>query len=91
MSNATSKKLNERDADQIQQSIYNQTDASITASGWITAQVGNKITQTNSTTSVSGDTVTFSYFDKQTTLLYSIKLIFTDGTQTTLLSAERTA
>lgn len=91
MSNMTSKKLSERDADQVQQSIYNITDASITASGWITAQVGNKITQATSTTSVSGDTITISYFDKQTTLLYSIKLIFTDGTQTVLLSAERIA
>lgn len=90
MSN-TSKRLSERDADQTLQSVYNITDASLTTSGFLSAKIGNKITQVVSTTSISGDTSTFSFFDQQTTLLYSLKLIFTDGTQATLLSAERIA
>lgn len=90
MSN-TSKRLSERDADQTLQSVYNITDASFTTSGFLSAKVGNKITQAVSTTSVSGDTSTFSFYDQETTLLYSLKLIFTDGTQATLLSAERIA
>lgn len=90
MSN-TSKRLSERDADQTLQSVYNITDASLTTSGFLSAKVGNKITQVVSTTSVSGDTSTFSFYDQQTTLLYSLKLIFTDGTQSTMLSAERIA
>lgn len=89
--NETSKKLSERDAAQVNQSIYNQTDASITTSGFLSAKVGNKITFTISQTTVSGDTNTVSYYDQETILLYTLKLIFTDGTQAVLLSAERTA
>lgn len=89
--NETSKRLSERDAAQVSQSIYNQIDASITTSGFLSAKIGNKITFTISTTSVTGDTNTVSFFDQQTTLLYSLKLIFSDATQGTLLSAERTA
>lgn len=89
--NQTSKPFSERDPDQTLRGSFNDVDKSLTTSGWLTSQIGNKITQTISTTTLVGDTSTFSYYDKQITLLYSIKLIFTDATQSILLSAERIA
>lgn len=89
MSNTT-KPLSDRDADQTLQHVYNIDDASLTVSGFVTAKVGNKITVATSTTTVPGDTQTFSFFDNSIAL-YVLTLIYTDSTQQVLVSVERTA
>lgn len=89
MSNIT-KSLSERDANQVLQSIYNQVDASITTAGFLVGKVGNKIALTISTTTITNDTETYA-FTENGTALYSLKIIYTDGNRTTLVSAERTA
>ena len=87
MSNTT-KGFSERDAGQTQQLSFNDVDASITTAGFLVGKVGRKVVLTISTTSVSNDTQTFA-FSENGTALYSLKLIFTDSTYATLVSAER--
>jgi hypothetical protein len=69
---------------------YNDVDASITVNGFLVGAVGNKVLQTIATTNVANDSLIYD-FTNSGTLLYTIKVVFTDGTRTTFLSAERTA
>lgn len=67
---------------------FNDVDKSLTTSGYLVAKVGRKITQTISTTSVANDTLLFDYLEDSVSL-YVIKVIYTDGTRTTMTSVER--
>jgi hypothetical protein len=87
MSNTT-KPLNDRDYEQAIQSVYNQVDATLSVNGFIVGKVGHKITQTITTTTIANDTEVFAFYDGAT-MLYEIKVIYTDGTRTLMLSAER--
>lgn len=87
MSNTT-KGMSERDANQTLQLSYNEVDASLAIAGFLTGKIGRKVVQTVSTTSVSNDTATFA-FSESGTALYSIKIIYSDSTFATMLSAER--
>jgi hypothetical protein len=86
----TTKKLSERDANQTLQASFNDIDSSITTNGFLTGKVGRKITQTISQTTVPGDTATFSFLESGT-LLYTLTIVYTDSSQSVMLSAERTA
>lgn len=86
----TTKRLSERDYAQALQSSYNQMNATLSVDGFIVGKIGHKVTLAISTTSAVDDTETYSFFDS-TTLLYQIKIIYTDGTRNLLLSAERIA
>jgi hypothetical protein len=85
------KPMSNRDGPQVLKAAYNEVDSSLTMSGFLTSQIGNKITSTVSTTSIANDTETFNYYENSSTLLYAVKLIYTDGTREQLLSAERIA
>jgi hypothetical protein len=67
---------------------YNEADKSLATSSFITSKVGRKITQATSTTTITNDTVTYDFLEDGISL-YSLKLIFTDGSQSTMLSVER--
>lgn len=82
------KSLSERDANQTLQSAYNDVDATISTNGFLVGKVGNQITLAVSTTNVANDTETYSFFDNATAL-YQIRLIYTDGTRTQMISATR--
>lgn len=69
---------------------YNEVDKSLAVSGFLTAAIGRKITQTITTTTVANDTEEISFYDGAT-LLYTLEIIYTDGNRTVMLSAERTA
>lgn len=84
----TDKRLSERDPGQTLQHSYNEIDASITMAGFLTGKVGRKVEQTISSTTVPNDTLTFT-FSESGTNLYSIQVIYTDSTYSTMLSAER--
>lgn len=84
----TSKTLSERDGQQTLQLAFNDVDATITTNGFLVGKVGRKIVQTISTTSVSNDTATFA-FSESGIALYSLKVIYTDSSQSVMLSAER--
>ncbi len=86
----TDKPMSPRDAEQATRASYNDVNATIGVDGFLVGKVGRKVTQTISTTTIANDTATFNFLEGAT-LLYSIRLIFTDGGRTELLSAERIA
>lgn len=86
----TTKPLSERDANQTLQSAYNEVDATISTSGFLTGKVGHKVSMSITTTTITDDTEVYE-FSNDGTALYTITVIYTDGTRETLLSAERTA
>lgn len=84
----TSKPISQLDGNQTLKRAFNEVNDTLTVDGFLVSVVGRKVTQTISTTTIAGDTATFD-FSESGTPLYSLKLIFTDGTQSVLISAER--
>lgn len=85
------KKMSQQDADQNIRQAYNPANNTLGIDGFLTGLVGRKITFATSTTTVAGDTLVIDFFENNGAhLLYEFTLIFTDGTQTVLLSAART-
>lgn len=84
------KHMTKKDDEQTARYAYNDVNATLGVDGFIVGLVGRRITQTMSTTNVADDTATFDFFEG-TNLLYTIRVIYTDGTQETLLEVERTA
>lgn len=84
----TLKPLSTRDSEQTLKHAYNSVDGSLTTNGFLTGLVGRKITLVNDTTTILNDTLLIT-FSESGTNLYTLKLIFTDGSQSTLMSAER--
>jgi hypothetical protein len=88
--NNTLKPISHADADQTLKHAFNDVDASYSNSGFLVGIVGRQIAQVISTTTTTNDTLTFNYSENGTAL-YSIQLIFTDATYTTMLTATRIA
>lgn len=84
----TTKSLSDRDYEQAVQSVYNSVDATLSVNGFLVGKVGHKITQTITTTTIANDTEIFGFYDGATAL-YEVKVIYTDGTRSLMLSAER--
>lgn len=82
------KPMTKRDDEQVLRSVYNDVNATISVDGFLTGKVGNKVEMAISTTNVANDTETYTYSDNATSL-FAIKIIYTDGTRATMLSAER--
>lgn len=88
MSNKTVKPTSDRDYQQTLKLSFNDVDDSLTTNGFLIGKVGRKVTATISTTTIPNDTMTYA-FSEDGTALYSYKIIYTDGTRATLMSAER--
>ena len=88
MSVETTKPLSEKDYSQTLQGAYNDVDKTLSVNGFIVGKVGHKITQTITTTTVANDTEVFAFYDGAT-MLYEIEVVYTDGTRSLMLSAER--
>lgn len=86
----TTKTLSSLDHPQVVQAAFNPEDSSLATNGFLVGKVGRKIALTISTTTITNDTETYA-FTESTVPLYTLKVIYTDGARTTLLSAERTA
>jgi len=84
----TQKAPSDLDSSQTLQGAYNDVDSTISTNGFLVGKVGRKVVVTLSTTTIVDDTETYA-FSENGTALYSLKLIYTDGTRTTLMSAER--
>jgi len=84
----TQKGLSERDGNQVFQSAHNDVNSSIAVDGFLVGKVGRKIDMQIQTTNSANDTELYT-FSENGTDLYSIKVIYTDGTRDILLSAER--
>jgi hypothetical protein len=90
MSNTTTKPTSDLSGDNVLRGSFNSEDNSISVNGFLVGKIGRKVEQTISTTTVANDTETF-VFSESGTILYSIRVIYTNGTRDILLSAERVA
>jgi hypothetical protein len=86
----TQKPLSNRDYQQTLRASFNDSDKTLSVSGFLTGKVGHKVELSIATTNVANDTEVFSFSDSGTAL-YTLTIIYTDATRGTLLSAERTA
>lgn len=86
----TIKRLSEYDASQIFQKTYNKEGGTMAVDGFLVGKVGRKVDVVVSATSVPTDTETFTFTEDGVTL-FTLVLIYTDGSRAQLLSAERTA
>ena len=84
------KKLTQKDSQQSIRAAYNDANDTLGVDGFITGLVGRKVVRTVATTNVTGDTSVFD-FSENGNLLYEITVVYTDATQDTFISAERTA
>jgi hypothetical protein len=80
----TNKKLSDRDAAQTNQLSFNDVNATMGVDGFIVGLKGRKITRTD------GGTFEEYSFYEGATLLYTIKITYTDITKSNLLEVERT-
>jgi len=85
MTNKTSKQSDNLDFEQVIAEVYNGVDKSITTASFVVGKVGHKIEKVN----VSVNIEDYKYYDGST-LLYTIRITYTDGTKTDLSSVERT-
>ena len=82
----TAKQMSNRDGFQTLQAAFNEEDFSFTTSGFLQGKLGIKVQITIPSAAVEVYT-----FTEKGTPLYELTLTYSDGTKTTLLSAERTA
>lgn len=87
---ASQKRLTQKDSEQAIRSSYNDVNDTLGVDGFLVGFVGRRIDIATSTTTVANDTQTFT-FSENGSQLYVLRLIYTDGTQSTLMSAERIA
>ena len=79
------------DLDQNQMFKKSYSDAGTFAiDGFLSGLVGRKVVQSTSTTTVPNDSITFTFSESGVTL-FVLKVIYTDATYATMISAERTA
>lgn len=81
---STNKPLSEYDFQHVIRKAHNE-DGTLGVNGFIVGQLGRKITRTL----VNSTTEDYSFFDG-TTLLYTIRIIYTDSSRADLASVERT-
>ena len=86
----TTKPKSGLDGNQTLQKAYNDEGATLGVDGFIVGKVGHRVDLAVSTTNVADDTETYTFSDNSTQL-YVIRLIYTDGTRELLSSAERIA
>jgi hypothetical protein len=84
----TDKRMTDRDADQATRKAFNDETATLGVDGFLAGKVGHKIELAISTTTIANDTETYTYSDDGVTVMV-LKIVYTDGARTTMLSAER--
>ncbi len=82
----TLKTLDQLDYEQVIQSVYNGADASLTTAGFVVGMVGRKVERVD----VSATVEDFKFYENAS-LLYTIRVTYTDSSKETLVSAERVA
>lgn len=73
---------------QIVQRSFNTEGHTLGVDGFLAGKVGRKVDLAISTTTIAGDTETYS-FSESGTALFAYKVIYTDGSRSLMLSAER--
>lgn len=85
----TKKKATKLDYEQAIQGVYNDENATLSVDGFLTGKVGRKVELTISTTTILDDTEIYN-FSEDGIALYELTIIYTDGSRTQMISAERT-
>lgn len=88
---ANDKLMTERDANQVQRIAYNSVNNTTGVDGFIVGAVNRRITRAVSTTTIANDTETYNFYQNTSELLYTIRIVYTDGTRTDMLETQRTA
>ena len=86
----TTKAPTDLDASQATQQAFNDVNSTIGVDGFLVGKVGRQINLTISTTTIANDTETYA-FSENSIALYTLQIIYTDGTRSTMLQAKRTA
>jgi hypothetical protein len=87
---ATSKLMSQKDFEQALRQDHNDINGTLGVDGFLVGLVGRQVSVAISTTTVTGDTTTFTFSENfGSTPLYALQLIYTDGSQTQLLTATR--
>jgi len=86
MADNTSKLKSNLDSGSVLQFAFNENERSISVGSFITAKIGHKIEQV----AVNSTTDDFHYYDSST-LVLTLRIIYTDSTKETLSSVERIA
>jgi hypothetical protein len=76
--------------DNVLRDVHNEKDNSLITSSFVTGKTGRKIESAISTTNVTDDTQTLTYSEDGTTI-YTLRVIYTDGTRAEFSSVERIA
>ena len=86
----TKKPPTKLDYEQALQGSYNDVNSTLSVDGFLTGKVGRKIELTISTTTIANDTEIYS-FSENGIALYTLTIVYTDGSRAQLSSVERTA
>jgi hypothetical protein len=86
----TTKRQSDYDANNATRAAFNDVNATISTDGFLVGKVGRKIEMNIITTNVPNDSEEY-IFSEDSVNLYTLTVVYTDGSRTTLLSAERTA
>lgn len=86
----TTKAISDVDGQQTLQRAFNDSDASHNVNGFLVGVVGRRIDLAVSTTTIANDTETYA-FSENSLALYTLQIVYTDGTRSTMLYAVRTA
>jgi hypothetical protein len=85
---STLKPMTQKDSEQAIRTSYIDDNGTLSVDGFLSGKVGRRVDVALSTTTVSNDTVTFSFSENGNPIL-ALKLVYTDGTQAQLLYAVR--
>jgi len=88
----TQKPPSDLDATQTIQAAFNDNTFSHLVDGFLSGLVGRRIALTISTTTIANDTENYAFSENfGANPLLTIQVVYTDGSRTTLLYAQRTA
>lgn len=86
------KPASDQDATQTQQLAFNDNTFSHLVDGFLSGLVGRRITLTIGTTTIANDTENYAFSENfGANPLLTLQVVYTDGTRTTMLYAQRTA
>lgn len=86
----TQKPPSDLDDSQTLQHSFNDVNSTLSIDGFLTGLVGRRVDLAISTTTIANDTETYT-FSENSINLYTIKIVYTDGSRNTLLYASRIA
>jgi hypothetical protein len=86
----TLKPPSDLDSTQNIQRSYNDVNSTLSVDGFLTGLVGRRVDLSITTTTVAGDTENYA-FSENGVGLYTLQIVYTDGTRSQLLFARRTA